>query len=145
VGPVYFKICLYVQCEYQKPYVSNGVCLDRCFHWTLWCGFSINWLLLSTDAYGWQGVAVFDGGGTGRLLRVKNEISANSGGAVGDCPLQYGRQIWAGGSLLRSDQTQVGEPVIGEHAQWHCLRNNSDIEIILLLLLQNVLRHVCFF
>jgi hypothetical protein len=27
------------------------------------------------------------------------------------------RQILAGGSLLRSGQTQVGEPKIGEHAQ----------------------------
>jgi hypothetical protein len=25
----------------------------------------------------------------------------------------------AGGSLLRSGQMQVGEPKIGEHAQWH--------------------------
>jgi hypothetical protein len=31
--------------------------------------------------------------------------------------LQVGRQIFAGGSLLRSGQTQVGEPKIGEHAQ----------------------------
>jgi hypothetical protein len=31
------------------------VCVDRCFHSSLWCGFSINWLLLSTAAYGWQG------------------------------------------------------------------------------------------
>jgi hypothetical protein len=29
----------------------------------------------------------------------------------------FGRQILAGGSLLRSGQTQVGEPKIGEHAQ----------------------------
>jgi hypothetical protein len=28
-------------------------------------------------------------------------------------------QIVAGGFLLRSGQTQVGEPKIGEHAQWH--------------------------
>jgi hypothetical protein len=28
-----------------------------------------------------------------------------------------GRQILAGGSLLRSGQTQVGEPKFGEHAQ----------------------------
>jgi hypothetical protein len=31
--------------------------------------------------------------------------------------LQGGRQIVAGGSLLRSGQTQVGEPKISEHAQ----------------------------
>jgi hypothetical protein len=31
--------------------------------------------------------------------------------------LQFGRQILAGGSLLRGGQTQVGEPKIGEHAQ----------------------------
>jgi hypothetical protein len=33
--------------------------------------------------------------------------------------LQVGLQILAGGSLLRSDQTQVGEPEFGEHAQWY--------------------------
>jgi hypothetical protein len=33
--------------------------------------------------------------------------------------IQVGRQILAGGSLLRSGQTQDGEPKIGEHAQWH--------------------------
>jgi hypothetical protein len=32
-------------------------------------------------------------------------------------PVQVGRQILAGGSLLRSGQTQVGEPKIGEHAK----------------------------
>jgi hypothetical protein len=32
--------------------------------------------------------------------------------------LQFARQILAGGSLLRSGQTQVGENKIGEHAQW---------------------------
>jgi hypothetical protein len=31
--------------------------------------------------------------------------------------VQGGRQILAGGSLLRSGQTQVGEPKIDEHAQ----------------------------
>jgi hypothetical protein len=31
--------------------------------------------------------------------------------------LQVGRQILAGGSLLRSGQTPVGEPKIDEHAQ----------------------------
>jgi hypothetical protein len=31
--------------------------------------------------------------------------------------VQVARQILAGGSLLRSGQTQVGEPKIGEHAQ----------------------------
>jgi hypothetical protein len=31
--------------------------------------------------------------------------------------LQVGRQILAGGSLLRSGQTQVGDLNIGEHAQ----------------------------
>jgi hypothetical protein len=31
--------------------------------------------------------------------------------------VQVGRQVLAGGSLLRSAQTQVGEPKIGEPAQ----------------------------
>jgi hypothetical protein len=31
--------------------------------------------------------------------------------------VQAGRQVLAGGSLLRRGQTQVGEPKIGEHAQ----------------------------
>jgi hypothetical protein len=31
--------------------------------------------------------------------------------------VQVGRQILASGSLLRSGQTQVGVPKIGEHAQ----------------------------
>jgi hypothetical protein len=33
--------------------------------------------------------------------------------------VEVGWQILAGGSLLRSGQMQVGEPKIGEHAQWH--------------------------
>jgi hypothetical protein len=32
-----------------------------------------------------------------------------------------GRRILAGGSLMRSGLTLVGEPKIGEHAQRHCV------------------------
>jgi hypothetical protein len=33
--------------------------------------------------------------------------------------VQVERQILAGESLLRSGQTQVGKPKVGEHAQYH--------------------------
>jgi hypothetical protein len=36
---------------------------------------------------------------------------------TGRTTVYVGRQILTGGSMLRSGQTQIGEPKIGEHAQ----------------------------
>jgi hypothetical protein len=68
--------------------------------------------------YSWMQLAASDYEGLATVLHSSAICSLGQGSFNRGCILSW-RQILAGSSLLRSAQTQVGEPKIGEHAQWH--------------------------